>query len=393
MNSMRSVESLASIAAIRGSGFLAQQLRRRLRHVDVALTIDLLGGERVVCGRGAPVAHVKVKTPRALWALASMDELRVAEAFMEGDLDLDGDMLTLMDLRARLGDRHYLQYAWRFVNPLLFGQVQRNASAIHQHYDLDADFYLSFMDETRCYTQGIFERPDEKLADAIHRKFDFAIDACKLGPGSHILEIGPGWGAFSEYVSARGVKLTAVTNSAKSRDYVTALGRKLGHDWEVVFTDFLEYQAPRRYDALVLMGIMEHLPDYDGVIQRFLKLLKPGGHVYFDASAIREKYKLSSFTERYIYPGNHTFLAIHDFLRAAAKTPIEVLSVHNDRESYVLTFKAWAEKFEANRNFVVEKFGLHNYRRFLLYLWGATHAFKVDDLQCWRVVLRTPGVV
>jgi cyclopropane-fatty-acyl-phospholipid synthase len=390
MNSLRSIDSLASIAAARGSGFIAERLRRSLAHLKSAVTVELPGGEVVRCGNGETIAQVKVKTPRALWALASMDELRVAEAFMDGDLDLDGDMLALMDVRAQLGDRHYLQYAWRFINPLLFGQVQLNSSAIHQHYDLDAEFYLAFMDETRCYTQGIFNRPDEKLAHAIHRKFDFAIDSCKLGPGSHILEIGPGWGAFSEYVSKRGVKLTAVTNSIKSKEYVTALSKRLGHDWEVVFSDFLEYQAPRKYDAVVLMGIMEHLPDYEGVVQRFLKLLKPGGHVYFDASAIREKYKLSSFTERYIYPGNHTFLAIHDFLSAAAKTPIEVLSVNNDRESYFLTFKAWAEKFQANRDFVVERFGLHNYRRFLLYLWGATHAFQIDDLQCWRVVLRAP---
>jgi cyclopropane-fatty-acyl-phospholipid synthase len=390
MNSMRSIDSLASIAAARGSRFIADRLRRSLANLTVAVMVELPGGERVRCGNGAPVAEVKVKTPRALWALASFDELRIAEAFMEGDLDLEGDLLALMDVRSRLGDRHYLQYAWRFLNPLLFGQVRLNSSAIRQHYDLDADFYLSFMDETRCYTQGIFQHPDEKLADAIRRKFDFCIDSCRLGPGSHILEIGPGWGAFSEYVSKRGVRLTAVTNSIKSHEYMTDLGRRLGHDWEIVFSDFLEYQSPRRYDAVVLMGIMEHLPDYDGVVERFLKLLKPGGHVYFDASAIREKYKLSSFTERYIYPGNHSFLAIHAFLAAAARTPIEVLSVHNDRESYFLTFRHWAEEFQANRDKVIERFGVHNYRRFFLYLWGATHAFKIDDLQCWRVVMRAP---
>src|SRR5262245_16235312 len=135
MNSMRSIDSLASIAASRGSGFLAERLRRSLANVETGVTVELLDGEPIRCGRGEPVAHVKVKTPRALWALASMDELRVAEAFMDGDLDLDGDMLALMEMRAQLGDRHYLQYAWRFLNPLLFGQVQLNSSAIHQHYD------------------------------------------------------------------------------------------------------------------------------------------------------------------------------------------------------------------------------------------------------------------
>ena len=57
----------------------------------------------------------------------------------------------------------------------------------------------------------------------------------------------------------------------------------------VLNQDFLEYASPEPYDAIVILGVMEHLPDYPAVLRQFQRLLKPGGRVYFDASAFREK--------------------------------------------------------------------------------------------------------
>ena len=48
---------------------------------------------------------------------------------------------------------------------------------------------------------------------------------------------------------------------------------------------------------------------------------------------------------KYIYPGNHSFLVLHDFLDKLAKTPLEVEEIFNDRHSYFLTFQQWAQQF------------------------------------------------
>ena len=61
-------------------------------------------------------------------------------------------------------DFHLLTTAWRFLQPLLFGQVRTNKRAITAHYDIDPEFFLSFLDpKTPCYTQGVYERDDETL--------------------------------------------------------------------------------------------------------------------------------------------------------------------------------------------------------------------------------------
>ena len=369
------------------------QLRRleaRFSASPKTVVVILPNGQRLHCGNGPIVAEINVRNSRAMWALGSLNEGNIARAYIDGDLDMTGDFLQLLELRSFLSDRHYLSWAWRFLEPILFGQVKTNARAISVHYDLDPEFYLSFLDETRCYTQGIFLSDDEPLHVAIRRKFDYCIETCRLGPGTHILEVGPGWGAFSEYAAKRGIRITAVTNSRRSEEFVSGLGRRLGCEWQINVDDFLTYKPTERFDAIVLMGIMEHLPQYDAVLRQFLHMLKPGGFVYLDASAARDKYKASSFVYRDIYPGNHSFFVLHDFLRAVSRTSLQLRSIFDDRHSYFLTFKHWARKFESQRKKVVADFGESNYRRFNLYLWGSAQSFLTDRLQCYRVILEHP---
>ena len=138
------------------------------------------------------------------------------------------------------------------------------------------------------------------------------------------------------------------------------------------------------------MGVIEHLPNYKLVLDKFAALLKPGKFIFLDGSACTKKYELSSFMVKYIYGGNHSFLVLHDFLDKLAKTSLEVIEILNDRYSYFLTFQQWARNFDANRDFVVERFGDFNYRRFRLYLWGAAYEFKSRSLDCYRMIIRVP---
>jgi cyclopropane-fatty-acyl-phospholipid synthase len=364
-----------------------RRLSRRLASSPVTFDLELEDGRRYAFGGGSPVFLIRARTARALPALSSLDLARITEAYLDGDFDVEGDLIAMYDLRPWLSDFHPLHYLWRFVRPLVFGQVRTNARAIRSHYELGADFYLTFMGTARCYTQGIFEHPDEPLETAQRRKFDFCLQQCELGPGSHVLEVGPGWGAFAEHAARQGVQVTGVTNSQHSAEYMMALGERLGLPWEIVEADFLTYRTSRRFDAIVLMGIMEHLPDYAAVLDRFQALLHPGGRVYLDASAARVKYRASSFITRRIYPGNHSFFVLHDFLAAVARASFRVRGVDDDREDYFRTFVHWARNLEAARERLIGDFGEWHYRRFHLYLWGSAHCFLRDTLQCYRVVL------
>ena len=389
---IRQERGTAQVAEAAPTGFWLERIARAFATTDVPFEMVFPDGTSRRFGNGAPTFCVRLNNQNAVRAITSLDQVRFADAYLAGDIDLDGDMLRPFELRQSMGDLHPLMTAWRFLQPLLLGQVRTNQAAIKSHYDVDPEFFLSFLDhKTPCYTQGVYTSDADTLHAATIRKFDYCYEKLRLKPGDHILEVGPGWGAWFEYASLRGIKCSGISISQSSIDYLRRRALHLGYDWELIHADLLAYRTDRKYDAIVIMGVIEHLPQYDRVLARFASLLKPGGYIFLDGSACTRKYELSAFMVKYIYPGNHSFLVLHDFLEQLAKTPMRILEIFNDRYSYFLTFQQWARNFDANRQFVVERFGEFNYRRFRLYLWGAAYEFLSRSLDCYRMVIHYPG--
>lgn len=373
----------------RGEARFIEFLNQRLRDSDVCFDVILPDESEHHIGTGSSSFKLEISHPNGLKAIASFDEGNIANAYINGWIDLNGDMLAIYDLRQHMQDRHIFKSLWRFIAPFLLGQVTVNKSAISQHYERDSSFFLSFLDKDfRCYTQGIFESEDEQLTVAVRRKMDFILERCKLTSGSEVLEIGPGWGSFAEYAARKGVNVTGITIAEHSFNYMQQLTAEKNLPITNVMSDILEFKSEKQFDAIVLLGVMEHLPDYTRILNCFNKLLKPGGHVCFDAGAFPKKHQKSSFITEHIYPGNHSFFVLHDFLKSMASMPFDLKGVWDDRHSYYLTLVQWAQRFDANREFIVEKFGEADYRSFRIYLWGSAHCFLRNWLQCYRLVLQ-----
>jgi cyclopropane-fatty-acyl-phospholipid synthase len=343
-------------------------------------------------GPGEPRFTLVANTPRGVASLASLDLLGVTTAYLNGDVDLEGDFLAAINVRDFFSDRHPLQYAWRFVQPLLWGQVKSDKKWIAQHYDYDQDFYLLFLDRRhRCYSQGIFARDDEPLEDAMTRKLDFALDAVGARPGDRVLDIGGGWGAMTEHAGKRGIRLTSLTISKESEAFLKALVERERLPCEVRREHLFEHQPAERYDAIVNLGVTEHLPDYAATLRKYAALLKPGGKIYLDASATRRKGGHAAFLEKYIYPGNGSLMCLHEYLAEVATSPFYLRGVWDDRHSYFLTLKHWAENLDRGRAEVERRWGKALYRKFQLYLWGAADGMRLDRNQAYRVVLENPA--
>jgi cyclopropane-fatty-acyl-phospholipid synthase len=366
-------------------------LLTRLSGFTTPFSIELPSGETRKVGEGEPKFRVGLRNDRAFRALRTLDEGDISEAYLHGDLDIEGDMLKPFTLRTFLHDRHPLVMAWRFVQPLLFGQVYTNKRAIASHYNADPKLFLSFLDPVfPAYSQGVYEHDDEPLSRALQRKFDWAIEKCELGPGKRVLEIGPGWGAFAGHALQAGVRFTGITNSEVSQAYLRSKLANFGDQFDIILTDFYDYEPDEQFDSIVIMGVIEHLPNYERVLKKFASLLKPGGRVFLDGSAWWTKYELSTFMVRHIYPGNHSFLVLDDLISKLPKAGLELMEVHNDRWSYFLTFKQWALNLEANKDYVQRTFGDFEFRKFRLYLWGAAYEFLTRNLDCYRMMLYKP---
>ena len=352
-----------------------------------------LNGVHHRIGNGTVKFRVAIHNQQGVAAIRSMDEKRIGEAYLNGDISIEGDLMAAFDLRTRLTDNHPLIHLWSvYGQRLFFGQVDRDKQWIQEHYDSESDFYLLFLDKQhRCYSHGYFEDDEEPLHRAIRRKLDTAIAACGIQPGWRVLDIGAGWGAFTEYAGKRGIRVTSLTISAESEQYVNDLIARENLPCQVVREHFLEYTSQEPYDAIVNLGVTEHLPDYPATLAQYERLLKPGRRVFLDACATRTKYPFSSFVLSHIWPGNTTPLQLTDYLDAVAKSPFELMEVHNDRHNYLLTTKHWAENLERHRDEIVAHWGERLYRRFRLYLWGCVHSFTTDDVTAYRLLLELPA--
>ena len=191
--------------------------------------------------------------------------------------------------------------------------------------------------------------------------------------------------------SSTAMQVTSLTISRVSENFLKNIIDRDKLPCTVRFEHLHEHKPDKRYDAIVILGVTEHLPDYKRSLALYRSMLKPGGKVYLDASAMRKKYDISSFLRRHIYPGNGSPMCLHDYLRAVATSPFHLESVHDDRHNYALTSKHWAERFDAARAEIERRWGSAQYRKFRVYLWGCYDGFKRDYMQAYRVVLSLPA--
>src|SRR5262249_9607618 len=115
-----------------------------------------------------------------------------------------------------------------------------------------------------------------------------------------------------------------------------------------------------------------------------------GGRVFLDACASQIKYPFSTFSRAYIWPGNATPLVLTEYLEEVSKTPFELISIQNDRHSYLLTTRHWAMNLDRARDQIVRQYGEALYRRFRPYLWGCVNEFTTRETSAYRMLLELP---
>src|ERR1700691_2418003 len=126
--------------------YLAQRVFDILRNSGIPCELTLPDGRIERFGEASPQFQIILKNSDALKAISSLNEMRIAESYLRGDIDLEGDLIQSFELRNMLVDSSPLVSIWRFLEPLVFGQIRTNRRAIASHYDVDADFFMSFLD-------------------------------------------------------------------------------------------------------------------------------------------------------------------------------------------------------------------------------------------------------
>ena len=350
-------------------------------------------GEIAQIGPGDPAFEVVVKSDAGLAAAASMSELAIAEAYIGGDIDFDGDFFQVMELRHLVQDREWYLTAWAQVSPLLLGRKRLNPRWIAKHYDSKNVQVVGLDRDYAVYTPGIYEGDDDTLEAGSARKLEYAFTSLGLKEGSTLLDVGCGWGGFLRYCARRGVKVTGITLSRHQLEYSKARLADDGLEGTVLYQDFFTFEPGTRYDGISMMGVMEDLSDYDLVMKRLRRLLAPEGRMYCDFAASPRRYGIASVVTKYVWPGKFRMVYMPQFTRAATMAGFDIVELENDRRNYHLWTKKVHERWLERREEALAIVDEPMWRLMRLLMAGVSHSMgpTAADDTAYRVVLGWRG--
>jgi cyclopropane-fatty-acyl-phospholipid synthase len=358
--------------------------------------------------------------PRALEAfLPPAAEHRLAEAFLEGLIDLDGDAIRLLEAAARWeGPRPSAALLAPVLEVLLRRAlrrdgrgplearlrggrhtVRRDRDAVRHHYDVSDEFYRLFLDEAVVYSCAYYARGGERLEDAQRAKLELVCRKLRLDHGDRFLDVGCGWGALVEHAALRhGARALGITVSANQLAAARErLARAGGLDAEVRADDYRTLEADASFDKVASVGMMEHvgrarLGAYFSTIHG---LLRPGGLFLNHAIAYTggrggtlpwARQSGGGFIWRYVFPDGE-LLSIAETVAVAERAGFEVRDLECMREHYAETLAAWLARLEARFAEAVALAGERRARLYRLYLAASAVGFRIGRTSVYQLLL------
>ena len=309
-------------------------------------------------------ARVVINDPRLYAKLCRSKSIALGESYAVRGWETD-DLPELLRIAAR--DVHRGDPLRRRVAPLLIPLQRLKAipllntrpgarSNIARHYDLGNEMFELFLDhEAMMYSCARFERPTDTLEQAQRRHLDGVCEALELSEHDHLLEIGSGWGGLAVHAaSSRGCRVTTTTISAEQRDYALERARAAGLEDRITVLGADYRDLSGRFDKLVSIEMIEAVgwEWFDTYFRRCAELLDPAGLFFLQAIVIEDaayeiEKRTRSFANELIFPGG-CLPSVASIQRSVARrTDLRTIALEDISASYVLTLRAWRERFEA----------------------------------------------
>jgi cyclopropane-fatty-acyl-phospholipid synthase len=399
---------------------IATRLFRSAPRAEAARTfaVRLWDGTVLPPERGGVGGTVVLRTPGALHAFfPPASEARIAQAYLDGELELEGDAIALVEAGARWGGPRpdaalavgaaaaWAARALRRRRAPLEAEVRgelhsvgRDRDAVRHHYDVSDDFYRLFLDAAMVYSCAYFPRGGEPIDEAQRAKLDLICRKLDLSRGERFLDVGCGWGALVEHASTRyGARALGITVSANQLAAARRRLTPLGGRAEIRDADYRTLSVDAPHDKIASVGMMEHvgrarLPGYFAAIHR---LLRPGGlflnHAIAAAGDDRPTIPWASqrgggFIWRYVFPDGE-LVPVGEVLTAAERAGFEVRDLESLREHYAETLAAWLARLEARWTEAVAIAGERRARLYRLYLAGSAVGFRLGTTSVFQLLL------
>ena len=381
---------------------IINRYKSRMTGLSLPLAIHFWNGETLNLGKPEQV-RLSLHSLKAATALSAPTLGKFARCYVEGEIDLDGDMREII----RLGEQLCVESdcitedkkgsaAWKWWRHTR----TRDRKNIGYHYDVSNDFYALWLDQQRVYSCAYFRHLDDTLEQAQIAKLDHICKKLQLQLGEHLLDIGCGWGGLVLHaVEHYGVRAVGITLSQNQHDYVREQieARGLQDRLAVHLMDYRDVPEDTLFDKIASVGMFEHVGrgNLDTYFAKIFRLLKPGGLVMnhgitsagVDTTGLGSG--IAEFIDDYVFPGGDLVHASR-VIESLARQGLECVDAENLRPHYAKTLWHWVTRLEAHSEVARQMIGEQKYRIWRIYMAGSAHAFDRGWMALFQIVAGKP---
>ncbi len=347
-------------------------------------------------GKGEPTFIVHFKKEIDIKELTKSTSLALGEAYMRGDLEIEGDLYNALD--------HFLCQIDKFstdqsaLKKLIFPSNSKRTQKkeVSSHYDIGNDFYQLWLDKTMSYSCGYFKNETDSLYQAQVNKVDYILQKLYLKENMTLLDIGCGWGfLLIEAAKKYHIKGTGITLSTeqykKCQQRIEQEG--LQNDITVELLDYRDLKhLNKKFDRVVSVGMLEHVgrEQYQKFLSSVSDVLNTHGLFLLHYISAKKEHAGDPWIKKYIFPGG-VIPSLREIINQSAEFNFDVLDIENLRLHYNKTLLCWDNNFRQNLDTIHTMFDEEFIRMWDLYLCGCAAAFHngVIDL---HQILFTKGI-
>ena len=356
-----------------------------------ALSLVLPSGEEVRGSAEPPIARLHIADTGTLLALLGPEsELRFGDAYADGRIVVEGDLVALLTAVSRAPGDGWVAGAgrwWRWLRRR-GNSLTRARSNAHHHYDLGNDFYRLWLDREMVYTCAYFPTERASLEEAQVAKMEHVARKLRLRPGERVVEAGCGWGALALHLARHhGVTVRACNVSSEQIAWARERARAEGLADRVEFVEDDYRNLVGTYDAFVSVGMLEHVgPEHYRDLCRLIdRTITPAGRGLLHSIGRNRPIEFGPFVARRIFPGAYP-PTLREMVGLLEPADLSVLDVENLRLHYARTLEHWLARFEEHHDEVARCFDERFVRRWRLYLSGSIASFRTGLLQLFQVL-------
>lgn len=225
------------------------------------------------------------------------------------------------------------------------------------HYNIDHNFFSSFLDKYMKYTSGLYLSKQEDLNTASTQMLDFLIDSSSISDDSRILEVGSGWGSLLKRITDKEIDCVyeGISPSESQNQYI----RSLGFPNSTIFDATLEGKdlEKGKYDAIFLIGSFCHLHKKEQMLDKLKRSLSKGGRIviedtFFITDSMFHKHRndpRTEFLQKQVF-GFAEIQSLSTFFNCIDRVNLRLKSSVDLTDSYRMTIETWIERIECQDN-------------------------------------------